>query len=419
MRAVLSRSVLGAICLSLICVPAIAQAAGAPGPVTVRAEGTSATVLPLTTVATVAAPYRLFFGGGTSCSGTSAAEALDLAALASGTSWGGTFNSGFGDFFVNAIGGELHPTGPTDGSYWSFWYDHAPAQTGICGQQLNSGDQILFFPDCFSPCPPGYVSPNVLGMTAPAVAQRGAPVSVSVTSYANADGTPSPAGAATVAGGGASVNITGGTGTLTFQTAGTFVVHATAPNAIRSEPHTICVHDGNDGNCGTSAPAGTSPPPSTTTTTTPSTTTTTPAEACVHTGDDGRCGTPDKTSPRGLLSIAEGTYFAHGKGPRVITGRVNADPSGVPKVLLRLLRVVPQGHGRCQAFDGKARRFVSAKCSAAGAPSFVAGSGSIFAYLLPARLATGRYTAVMEAIDGAGNHDARAPGRNEIIFRVR
>ncbi len=420
MRAVFSSSVLGAICLTLLCGPPIVQAAPIPGPVTVRVEGANATLLPPTVVATTPGSYRLYFGGGNSCPGTSAAEALDLAALADGSSWGGSFNAGFQDFLINSIGGELHPTGATDGSYWSFWYDHAPAQLGVCGQALNSGDEILFFPDCFSPCPPGFVSPYVLGMTAPAIVQQGSPVGVTVTSYANADGKPSAAAGATVSGGGASATTqAGGAATLTFPTAGTFTVRATAPNSIRSEPHTICVHNGNDGNCGTPAPPGTTLPG--TTTTTP---TTTPpagplAPACVHKGDDGRCGTADRTAPRGVLSIAEGAQFARGHGPRLITGRVDPDPSGVPKVLMRLVRVVPRGHGACQAFDGKRRRFVTAKCAVASAPSFTAGSGSIFTYLLPARLTTGRYTVVMEAVDGAGNHDVPAPGRNEIVFRVK
>ncbi len=423
MRAVFSPSVLGAICLALLCGPAIAQAAPTPGLVSVRVEGANATLLPPTVVPTQPGSYKLFFGGGNSCPGTSAAEALDLAALTAGSSWGGNFNAGFQDFLVNSIGGELHPSGATDGSYWSFWYDHAPAQLGICGQALNSGDEILFFPDCFSPCPPGFVSPSVLGMTAPAIVQQGSPVGVTVTSYASSDGQASPASGATVSGGGASgTSLAGGAASLTFPTAGTFTIRATAPNAVRSEPHTVCVHNGDDGNCGTPAPPGSTPPPTTTTTTpTPTTTPTTGATpaACVHTGDDGLCGTADRTAPRGRLSIAEGAQFARGRGPRVITGRVSPDPSGVPKVLMRLVRVVPHGHGRCEAFDGQRRRFATAKCAVASAKSFAAGSGSIFTYLLPTRLTTGRYTVVMEAIDGAGNHDTAAPGRNEIVFRVR
>ncbi len=293
---------------------------------------------------------------------------------------------------------------------------------GICGQALGSGDEILFFPDCFSPCPPGFVSPNVLGMTAPAIVQKGSPIGVTVTSYANANGKASPAAGATVSGGGASATTAAdGTASLTFPNPGTFVVRATAPNSVRSEPHTICVHDGNDGHCGTPAPPGTTPPRGTTTTTPTATTpaTGTTPVACVHAGDDGRCGTADRTAPRGLISIAEGAYFARGHGPRLITGRVDPDPSGVPKVLMRLVRVVPHGHGRCEAFNGQRRRFVTARCAVTSAPAFAAGTGASATYLFPARLTTGRYTVAMEAIDGVGNHDAPAPGRNEIVFRVR
>jgi hypothetical protein len=396
--------------LAILAAGAATAQAATPGPVAVRVEGSSTTLLPPTLVATQSSSFSPTFDPAHTCPGTSAARALELATLANGTTWHGTFFS-FGDYLVDVIAGEAHPTGATDGSYWAFWYDHAPAQLGVCGQQLNPNDEILFFPDCFGKCPAGFVSPNVLGMTAPTIAQKGAPVSVNVTTYASSDGTPTPAAGATVADSGARVAATtaaNGGATLTFPSAGSFVLRADAPNSVRSEPHTVCVHDGNDGNCGTPAPPGTTPPAGTSAAP--------PAASCQHAGDDGLCGTPDRKAPTGHLTIVQGTRFPHGHGPRTITGRIDPDPSGIRRVLLRLTRVV--AHGRCESYSAARRRFATAKCDVARAPAFPVGVAWTFSYLLPSALSRGRYTVNVEATDAAGNTDGPASGRNRVVFRV-
>jgi hypothetical protein len=403
MRTFLSRSVLGAILASLAIGTATAQAAGT-GAVTVRVEGASATLIAPTLVATRSGTFSPMSDPSHSCSASSAAYALELATLVNTTSWSGTFFS-FGDYLVTTIAGETHPTGPSDGSYWNFWYDHAPAQVGICGQQLNPNDEILFFPDCFGKCPAGFVSPDVLGMTAPTIAQKGAPIAVAATSYASADGAPSPAAGATISGGGATTTTSGtGAAQLTFPGVGTFTIRATRTNAIRSEPHTVCVHDGNDGNCGTPAPPGTPPPSTATATQTPATT-----------------GPPSPTvtngPPHGHLAIHEDMVFAHGHGPHLIVGTVDSDPTGLRTVALRLFRQV--AHGRCEAFNAKRRKFTAASCGIQHAPSFSIGHAYTFSYLLPGPLGPGRYTLQVSAVDGAGKQDGPAPGRNRIVFRVR
>lgn len=397
MRNFLSRSVLGAVLGVLALWPVAAQAAN--GPVTVRVEGASATLIPPTLVATQSTSYTPL-GKPKPCPGESAAEAFDLAVLANNTHWEGTFFT-FGDYLVTGIAGETHPTGPTDGSYWSFWYDHAPAQTGICEQLLNPNDEILFFPDCFGTCPAGFVSPDVLGMTAPTIAQKGSPIAITVTSYASADGARSPASGATVSGTTAlSTTGTDGVANLTFPSVGTFVIRANAAHSIRSEPHTVCVHDGNDGNCGTTAPPGA---------TTTTTTTTGPPPPAAASG-------PDRTPPHGHLAIHEGMRFAHGQGPHLIVGTVDAEPSGLRQVAVRLTRLV--AHGRCEAYDAKRRRFVHAGCGLTHARSFSVGHAYDFSYLLPGVLGPGRYTLQVSAVDNAGNQDGPAPGRNRIVFRV-
>jgi hypothetical protein len=404
MRTFLSRSVLGAILAGLTIGAATAQAA--TGPVTVRVEGASATLIPPTLVATRSGSFSPMSDPSHSCSASSAAYALELATIVNGTSWSGPFFDPSG-FFVTTIGPESYPL--SGSSYWNFWYDHAPATVGICGQQLNPNDEILFFPDCFgATCAAGTSSPNVLGMTAPTVAQKGASIAVAVTSYASADGTPSPAVGATVSGGGAAATTSGtGAAQLTFPTIGTFTIRATATHAIRSEPHTVCVHDGNDGNCGTTAPPGTTPTPNPTGATTQ---TQTPATT-------GPAATTTTGPPHGHLAIREGTVFAHGHGPNLIVGTIDPDSTGLRTVALRLTRQV--AHGHCEAFNAKRRKFTAASCGLQHAPAFSIGHAYAFSYLLPSKLGPGRYTLQVSAVDVAGKQDGPAPGRNRIVFRVR
>ena len=169
----------------------------------------------------------------------------------------------------------------------------------------------------------------------------------------------------------------------------------------------MCVHDGNDGNCGTTAPPGTTPTPGTTTPTTQTPATTGPPPAATTTAGP----------PHGHLGIHEGTVFAHGHGPHVIAGTVDSDPSGLREVAVRLTRQV--AHGRCEAYNAKRRKFAAASCGITHAPAFSVGHAYTFSYLLPSKLAPGRYTLQVSAVDVAGKQDGPAPGRNRIVFRVR
>src|SRR6185312_8758920 len=117
--------------------------------------------------------------------------------------WGGSWFDGLG-YSAETILGEAHGFDPEAAAnfFWVFWLNNAPSTQGICEVELTPGASILFFPDCFSEtgaCPP---SPNPLGISAPPVADAGTPIGVTVTSYANASGAPSPAVGATVSGGG-------------------------------------------------------------------------------------------------------------------------------------------------------------------------------------------------------------------------
>jgi len=415
-RSVLGRSTAAAV-IALACWCAAATAATpTPGLVSVRVEGSNQTLLATTTVTTQAAAFHPANDptAAHTCPGTSAARALELA---TGGTWSGTFFSSFGDYEVNSILGELHPTGPTDGSFWNFWVDNSPAEVGICQQQLNPGDQILFFPDCFGPtCPAGFVSPAVLGISAPSVVQSGTAFTAAVVSYPNAGGAATALVGASITGGGASATTgAGGQATLTLRTPGSYVLSATAANSVRAES-VICVHNGNDGNCGTPHSGGgstTGPVPGST----PGVTPPGVSPLCATNGHDGLCGTLDKTAPIARLQIPEGRHYHHGRGPRQLNGTVGFDPSGIGAIRLRLVR---RNQGACEVYSPtKAKLVNGSTCTIDDTPWFTVGKASPFSYLLKKPLPQGRYVLDVQAVDGAGNVQAtQVAGRSRIVFRV-
>jgi hypothetical protein len=386
------------ICIAL-CVASLASVvlvsvadAGEPADVTVRVEGLSETKLPPTSVTTSTASVVKDGEAAHSCAGTSAAGALEVATAGA---WSGKWYSGLG-YSVESIKGENFPF--TGINYWSFWLDNKPATTGICEAELHSGDSILFFPGCYSEtageCPP---APNPLGIEAATVAQVGVPVSVTVTSYANETGTPSPAKEATITYAGSTTKTdSSGHATLTFshaEQANAPNVTVTAPESVRTET-TICVHNGNDGNCGTQAPGG-----AVTSNTT---------------------GTVTQSPYKGAFAVVpnvsglqEGHHYAAGKAPRVLAGTISTH-SAVTAVSLKLRR---EYRARCYAYDGTRDRFVKARCGQA--TPFKVSSDGTFSYLLPSALAPGRYVLDVLASDAAGNTTALARGTSRIVFYVK
>lgn len=367
-----------------------AMAAG-PATVTVRAEGPTETLLQPTQVTTTTAPVVKDGNPAHSCTGTSAAGALQLA---SGGNWNGEWFSGLG-YSVETIEGQSFPF--TQPYYWSFWLDGKPATTGICEAELSSGESILFFPECFSEtigvCPP---APNPLGIEAPTVAEAGAPVTVTVTSYANATGAPSPAVGAAVTGGG--VNATtdaSGHATVSFSGPGTFSLRASAAGSVRTET-TVCVHNGNDGTCGTKNAPG-------------------------SVGSQSSAGGTSTEAPyKGayalvpqLPGLIDGHVYKHGHSPRVLAGSVLAH-AAVSSIALTLRRSYRH---RCYSFDGVTTRFVRARCGT-GKPFGVSTNGQ-FSYLLPSALAPGRYVLDIQATDAVGNRTTLARGSSRIVFYVR
>ena len=73
--------------------------------------------------------------------------------------------------------------------------------------------------------------------------------------------------------------------------------------------------------------------------------------------------------------------------------------------------------GRCWAYSGTRERFLKARC---GQGSFfqVASGGNSFSYLLPAKLAPGRYVLDLRATDQVGNRTTLARGSTRTVFYV-
>lgn len=379
---------------------ATANAAG-PATVTFRAVGGPPqyeTVVPLTQVTTTTEPVARYGG---SCSGTSAAGALQLGTAGN---WGGEWSSKYSDYEVMSIDGKefLFDESSPANYYWSFWLDNKESSVGVCEAELSPGDQVLFFPSCYgTSCP---AAPNVLAIEAPTAAEVGKPTTVTVVSYPNAGGEPKPAVGATVTGGGAApappTNAQGQT-TLTLATHGTDTLRATGASeegaSIPGEVF-VCAHEGNDGTCGTQAPAvGSGASPKT------SPTVSVPGSILLE------------PKPK-IMDVKNGHVYRRRGAPRLLKGSVAVPAGGLlRKVQISLKR---RYHGHCYAFNGSAARFVAIKCKQA-ASFFSVGTSASFSYLLPARLPKGNYTYDIEAVNSAGQPTKLVNGISHVVFQVK
>jgi hypothetical protein len=379
---------------------ASAEAAG-PATVTVRVIGANGqSLLPLTQVTTTTTPVVKDGKPEDSCMGASAAGALELATKGA---WDGEWNSSFG-YGVETIEGVSYPF--TQPDYWAFWIDNKSSPAGVCDTEISAGDSLLFFVECYSEtsgvCPP--TPPNVLAIEAPSTAEVGKPTTVTVLSYPNAGGEPKPAIGATVTGGGATTapptNAQGQT-TLTLSTHGIDTLRATgageASSSIPGEAF-VCVHEGNDGNCGTSV-----------------------AGSGISTGGGGTTTVTPNPSSRtaitaSISSLLDGHVYARHKAPRILAGTVTTT-APLEEVELRLTRRGPKG--RCSYFDGVTGRFHAMRCGAANGKYFKASNQKLFSYLLPETLAPGRYVLDAQGIGVGGHVSSLVRGTSRIVFYVK
>jgi hypothetical protein len=388
-----------AACL-LLCIFASTALAAGPATVTVRVEGLSETKLPATQVTTTTEPVVKDGKPEDACPGTSAAGALQLATAGS---WGGKWYPGEvkeGKFVglgytVETIEGEGYPF--EGSSFWDLWINNkAEEEHGVCGAEMQPGDQVLLFPCHYEE---GKECPNPLGIEAPATADVDTPVSVTVQKYSASGVASAVAGATVTVGATSATTDSSGHATLVFPEPGTASLAVSAPETVRVEAK-ICVHQGNDGTCGTTRAAST----------------TTGSSTSASAGGSVPAVKP-YTGPYALVAHTNGPIEDHvygrGQAPRVLSGSILAH-SAVSSVSLELRR---EYKGRCYAYDGTRERFLSSRC---GRGSFfkVSSDGS-YSYLLPSTLAPGRYVLDVQATDAAGDHTTLSRGTSRIVFYVR
>jgi 6-phosphogluconolactonase len=189
---------------------------------------------------------------------------------------------------------------------------------------------------------------------------------------------------------------------------------------------------------------------------------------CIHDGDDGFCGTPDLKAPLAtVLGITNGSSITTLDAPEDIVGMVTPDPSGIKDVRLHFTkaagtlvtkktatkRVCRRLHGKkrckrrpiykktCRRVKGKRRctKRKIVKVTHTKIPMCLTVSGTknylvklrcskvrwitvpgdtTFRYSLPVALGVGSYSVEALASDGAGNSDVLEDGRNVVTFKV-
>jgi hypothetical protein len=375
---------------------ASAQGAAGPATVTVRVEGfNGVTLLPQTSVTTSTTPIPVEGG---SCSGTSAGGALYDATHGD---WQVKNEAeGVGIFGIEGV--DLPPFGSSDYAYWALWVNNEFATSGACAEELGPNANVVFVGQCFAlgpECPTSATAPeHFLTATPPtsSIAGVGEPVSLTIGSLNTENGASQalPEGVTVTGGPVPVVPNAQGVATLSFPSAGTYTLQARAADSVPSGPYTICVHNGNDGTCGTQA-SGAQPPAST---------------ALTSAANAGPYVVVAKAT-----GVIEGHTYKRGDAPRVLQGTVDLH-TALQDVKLRLTRT----RGRkCSYYDGVTERFRAMRCGAVHGVYFSVGSKTSFSYLLPAALTPGRYVLDIEATDTAGEHTTLARGTSRIVFYVK
>jgi hypothetical protein len=337
------------------------------------------------------------------CPAHSALAALDLA---TGGSWGGPWSSKYKQYELFTVEGETHlfePESPAN-YFWSFWLNDKEALAGACEALVNPGDRVLFIVGCFGEACP-QPEPMPLGIEAPSSANVGEPVQVLVNRFSRAGVATEMAGA--TIGGAATPATTDAHGhaLVTFMQPGGATLRVTAPQSIRTEA-TVCVHNGNDGTCGTQGPTANLSP--------------------VATGTGQSALPAPYRGPFAIVArptgVLDGHVYLRRNAPRVLAGRAIAH-TGVSSVSIELWR---EDKGRCYSYDGTRERFELARCKHGGffkipgaSSFFKVSSTSSFSYLLPSALRRGEYVLDIEATDAAGNRTTLARGTSRIRFYVR
>jgi hypothetical protein len=378
--------------------------AGTPSTVTVRVVGlTGTTLLPQTQVTTTSTPIDPDGNPSDTCTGTSAAGALDDAV---GGNWVVLYEGGSLGYQIDGIQGLNFPAFSSNpDAYWSFWLNDVPSSVGACGAELTQGDEVVFFAECYqqgTDCPTGATAPeHFLTETAPTASnvQVGVPIAVTVGSLNTETGNAEsslPSGTTVTAGSLSATPNAQGVATFTFPSVGVYTIQSAAPDSVPSDPQVICVHNGNDGNCGTTLISGSESTKSTTTFV-------------------GEPGTVVSYAAK-VVGVKNSHIYSRRAAPRLLAGMVDVPAGGT----LRQVRISLQRryNGRCFDFSGSRESFVRTKKCGSAAFFSVGGSES-FSYLLPARLPRGSYVFDIEGINSAGQATKLVSGVSHVVFQVK
>jgi len=403
-----------ALCVALLVALLVGTGAkAAPITVNVRVEGSSKTLFegPVSTEAIPNPPgiSTESSGGPHPCdvadngtnggfvpAGPNATSALYDAAVTSGLAFNAEWFESLTDFDVTQVGEDVANSGK-NGEYWGYSVNYTTAGVGGCQFQLAPGSEVLWAYNYFN-------LPHLLNLTGPSAANAGSPITVHV-----ADGQTGSAIAGAAIGedvAGVTTTIPGspltnaeGNATVTLTHAGAVKLKATHVESVRSSGLAVCVHNGNDGTCGTQVVT----------------------YACAAAPGSVSCGGPPVIVPPPLVDIASvggvksGHVYPRRHAPRVLKGVVKVPLSGTLKdVRISLERRYGK---RCFAFSGVRERFVRAPCGAIR--FFSVGDTESFSYLLPATLPAGRYVYDIEAIDNAGHTTKLVGGVSHVVFYVK
>jgi hypothetical protein len=328
---------------------------------------------------------EVFTNGGTP-TGTPT-TALHDAALSAGLAFNATWSTEYGDFLITQVGLDVNENEEPFAS-WGYAVNDTTAPVGGCQIALASGNEVLWAYNYFN-------LPHLLSLAGPTSANIGSPITVHVVdgqtgvAMAGAAIGEDVAGVTTTIPGSPLTNAEGNA-TITLAHVGTVKLKATQTESVRSNAISVCVHNGNDGTCGTTKGA-----------------------PIIYGGPEIVHLAPADIAMVGGVKNAH--HYSRGKGPRILSGLVRVPVGGT----LREVRISLQRRNgkRCFAFSGTTETFVHARCGATR--FFSVGSAESFSYLLPSALPAGHYVYDIEAIDDAGKATKLLAGVSHVVFYVK
>jgi hypothetical protein len=352
--------------------------------------------------------HEVFTNGGTPAA--TPTSALHNVARLIGLEFNAEWSASYGDFFVTQVGSDVNEDEEPFAS-WGYAVNDTTAPVGGCQIALAPGNEVLWAYNYFN-------LKHLLSLTGPASANEGSAITVHVV-----DGqTGAPIVGATIGEdiAGTTTTLPGtpttnaeGNATVTLAHTGTVELKATQPESVRSNAIGVCVHNGNEGACGTAPIFYACATPSVAV---PACYTCATASVAVP-----ACVGPVVVTPQPGADIAtikgleNGHRYSRRKGPRILQGVVQVPASGT----LKQVRISLQRREgkRCSVFSGTKESFVRAHCDTTR--FFSAGDSESFSYLLPSSLPPGRYVYDIEALNNSGNLTKLVPGVSHVVFYVK